>query len=270
MAAVSGSELPIVEWGVSPYLTGDLRWFTAIFVFEQLVGFWLLVREVRRGGGDPQEAGDLGVYVWLGAVVGARLGHELFYESSFGVARLFELWRGGLSSHGAAAGILAAAWLFSRRHAVPLTELTDRLVLSVAFAASTHRIASLLNGDSLGAVTDQSWGLRFLSDLDPDRPLRHPTQLYEALLGWCLLATLGWLGRRKQRPRGLLTGLLLIGYFGGRALIESWKEGFDAAENVTAQLLCLPFGAAGLWVLWRSLARKIGGWPIPHTDADTA
>jgi phosphatidylglycerol---prolipoprotein diacylglyceryl transferase len=270
------SVLPRVEWSVSPELASfagySLRWFTLLWWCELLLGFWLLSRQIRRGGGDDSEAADLAVYVWVGLIVGARLGEAFFYnwqQLATDPTWVFRIASGGISSHGAIIGAGLAVYLYARRRALPFVEVTDRLAPSFAIAAIVHRLANLFNSEIVGKPTDGSWGVRFpFYDGVMDGPFRHPSQLYEATLG-VLLAGCLWAAdrhwRREQRPRGIVTGIALSVYFAGRCLVELMKEPqpseiFTGPLNM-GQLLSLPLLAAGLFLSWRSLrVRAVAGW----------
>jgi phosphatidylglycerol---prolipoprotein diacylglyceryl transferase len=271
--------MPRWTWDVSPVLlqngTSQLRWYNILLLLEMALAFGLLLRQVRRGRGDAEDAGDLAVHVYIGALVGARVGHCLFYDFDRLVgepAWLFQIWKGGLASHGAALGVLFAAFLFARRRAMPLWETTDRLTPPLALVAVIHRFANLMNSEIAGKRTDGTWGMRIprydVDSLDFS-PLRHPTHFYEALLGVLVLVALvvadrAW--KREARPRGALTGLFLLTYFTGRFFVELFKEP-EGPQLVMplnmAQLLSLPFFVFGAWLLLRSLkARERAGWVL--------
>lgn len=260
-----------LTWSVSPLLFGGgwltLRWFTVFWLFELVFGFWLLSRQVRRGGGEESDAADLAVHLYLGLLLGARLGEALFYNLDLTMtdpAWVLRLSTGGISSHGAVVGAATAAWLYARRRSLSSLDVTDRSTLSFAAAAITHRIANLFNSEIVGKPTHAAWGMRFPSyDALGDAPLRHPSQLYEAAMGVALVALIFAADRhwqRERRPRGALTGLALCSYFLGRFAVEFWKapqpgEAVGALLNV-GQWLSIPFVATGAVVLWVSLSRK--------------
>jgi prolipoprotein diacylglyceryl transferase len=269
---------PTWTWDVDPVLLHGpgyvVRWYTVLWWAELALAFWLLHESVRRGRGDSEEAGDLAAYLWIGLLVGGRVGHCVFYDWETLVADptwVFRIWTGGLSSHGAAAGMLAASWLFTRRRGMSVWEATDRLTYSAALSALLHRVSNLANSEIVGKPTDGTWGMRFPRyDSTMDAPLRHPTQLYEAALGLGVLIVLyvcdrAW--QREARPRGALSAVLLLTYFGGRFVVEFWKvpEGGDPAWPLdVAQLLSVPFLALGAVLLARSLRRRArAGWLLP-------
>ena len=253
-----------------------LRWFTALWWLELCVGYILLARAIRRGGGDDEDASDLAVYVWIGLFVGARLGHVLFYDLERAVADptwIVRIWTGGLSGHGAVLGVLLALRLFARRRGMSELEISDRLAYSAGISAVVHRLGNLLNSELVGKPTDGSWGFRFPNYDRVHPPLRHPTQLYEMALGVILLLVVYVCDRRlgrEARPRGALTGIVLVVYFVGRFAVEFLKEpeGPLWAQLNVAQLLSLPFIAAGGWIWWRSANANVpAGWRVPEISA---
>jgi phosphatidylglycerol---prolipoprotein diacylglyceryl transferase len=268
----------IWTWDVDPVLLRgpgyELRWFTVIWWVELALGFWLLHRSVRRGGGNAEEAGDLAAYSWVGLIVGARLAHCIFYDLDKLVAEplwLFRIWTGGTSSHGAAAGLVFACYLFTRRRGMSVWEATDRLAYSAALSAILHRLSNLLNSEVVGKPTNGAWGIRFPRyDSLADSPLRHPTHLYEMALGVTVLIILCGCDRawhRESRPSGALSAVFLLTYFCGRFIVEFWKvpEGGnpDWPINV-AQLLSVPFIVLGAALLAQSLRRRApAGWLLP-------
>jgi prolipoprotein diacylglyceryl transferase len=176
--------------------------------------------------------------------------------------------QGGLSSHGAALGLLVAMWLFTKRRAIALLEGTDRLVPCAALASILMRIGNLFNSEIVGKPTDGSWGIAFPRyHYDGDPVPRHPSQLYEIALGVALLLLLRVMDRRwgsERRPRGALTGLFLVAYSSGRFVVEFWKEHEGPFWLVsTPQWLSLPGVVLGIVVLVHAFrAPRPAGWRV--------
>lgn len=229
-------------WDVDPLLVhfpaawaqlpvDGIRYYSLLYVLVFLGGYKLFDWQLRRAGGDPEDAHDFVLYGVAAVLVGARLGHVLFYEwQRFAQDPLWslEIHRGGLSSHGAALGLAVAMYAYTRQRRQSFVEGCDRLAFSAALGAVLVRIGNLFNSEIVGQRTGASWGVRFPrydGYLDP--PLRHPTQIYEALLGLCVLGLLLWADQhlgKERRPRGVLIALFLAAYFSGRFLVEFWKE----------------------------------------------
>ena len=196
----------------------------------------------------------------VGAIVGARLGHCLFYRPDYYLANPLEIiafWKGfrGLASHGGAVGILFALYIFSRRHPnQPYLWLVDKVVGPTALGGFFIRMGNFMNSEILGVPTEGPWGVVF-TRIDPFP--RHPAQLYEAFSYLLIFFFLFGLYRKKgpDLPRGLLTGLFLALVFGARFLIEFVKErhaAFEAGLPLSmGQLLSIPVVLVGVGlVVW--------------------
>jgi len=255
-----------------------IRYYSLLFVGVFLGGYALLNWQIQRGGGDDQVAGDFIVYGVAGVLIGARLGHVLFYDLDHALEDplwVLQIWTGGLASHGAVIGLIIAMWLFTKRRGVPFFEGADRFAFSAALGATLVRLGNLFNSEIVGRVVpDQSWGFRFprFDTQMAQAPLRYPTQLFEFTLGLFVLLALYLTDRaagREKRPRGLLISTFFVVYFGGRFGIEFFKEyeAIDPSSPLTmGQLLSiLPFfmGVFGVFASFRS---KIPvGWPSTTT-----
>jgi phosphatidylglycerol:prolipoprotein diacylglycerol transferase len=257
----------------------ELRYYSMLFVGVFLGGYALLKWQIERGGGPPEDAGDFIVYGVLGVLLGARLGHVLFYDFQHALedpAWVLKIWTGGLASHGAVLGLILAMYLFTRRRGIPFIEGSDRFAFSAALGAGLVRLGNLLNSEIVGRVVpDQSWGFRFLRYSDdqklPQVPLRYPTQIAELLLGFGVLGVLYLFDQRlgrEKRPRGALISMFFLLYFTGRFFIEFYKEyenngGMVLGLPITmGQALSLPGIVIGIVGLTLAFKKRIPvGWP---------
>lgn len=267
-------DLLFVHWSVNPVLfhIGSLgiRWYSLLFVSGFILG-WYIFRWFFRREGIPEKLLDPLLYTLLIAtIVGARLGHCLFYEPDYylgswqGFLDIFQPWKGGLASHGGAIALVLGMIWFSRhygkKNGFDFLWIMDHLCIAVAFAACFIRLGNLFNSEIYGDVTALPWG--FIFDLRGETEPKHPTQLYEAVSYLVLgLVMVGIYKNRLQKTyRGFFFGLFLIGCFGMRFLIEFIKEpqvGFeeDMVLNM-GQLLSIPFIAAGIGILIYSYWKK--------------
>ncbi len=260
---VSHTALQIGSWSV--------RWYGILFALGFFLGQIILTRMYVAEGKPATLVDVITFYMIIGTVVGARLGHCLFYEPEQYLANpleILKIWHGGLASHGATVGILLALWFFSRREKLDYLWVLDRIVIVVALGAACIRLGNMMNSEIIGRPTDLPWGVIFPRNPDQlSQVARHPTPLYEA--GFCLLLTVGlyWLWRRYKAatPRGLLVGLFVVLLFSERFLIEFVKENQVAFEDDLplnmGQLLSLPLIVAGAVVLIRAVRR--GPEPMP-------
>lgn len=233
-----------------------IHYYGIIFVLTLLVAFLFWRRQMLRGGHSAEVADRFMVWGAVATIVGARLGHCLFYEPgkylSDPLTILF-FWEGGLASHGATIGLVLALIFFAWIHKLRPLELMDRFVMSAAVGAAGIRLANFLNSEIVGRPSNVPWAVRFPYYQDLGAFARHPSQLYEFALGLFVLLVLiladRWAGKEK-RPLGLMTGLFFVVYFAGRFCVEYFKEfqvGSWEAYITMGQLLSIPpflFGVA--------------------------
>ena len=206
--------LPItVVWDFNPVFFSigsfDIRYYGLMWVLA-ILGGMLFFDQVCKREGLPQKVSEsIFVYGTLATILGARLGHCFFYEPGYFLAHpwaiITDFRNGGMASHGAAVGLLIGLWLFSRKNKLPYIWSLDRIMLPVAIGGAIVRLGNLFNSEIVGAVTDVSWGFKFVR-LYPNVPIdsipvQHPTQLYEALCYLVIFGILCWLyyGRWRRR-----------------------------------------------------------------------
>lgn len=255
----------------------ELRWYSLLFVTAFIAGYAILKKVVFEKEKVPTPYLDtLAFYVFLGVLIGARLGHCLFYEPSYYLSNPLEMllpikitddgWRfigyQGLASHGGAIGILLAVWLYSRKTKLPMFWVLDRLVIIVALAGLFIRLGNLANSEIYGVATKGDWGFIFVRN--HEMIPKHPTQLYEAGAYFlCFLILILYYLFKKRKPRnGVLFGGFLVMVFTSRLIIEHWKEVQEAWEASMAlnmgQILSIPFIVAGILILTLAFMNKTG------------
>jgi len=260
--------LPLfVTWGVDPGMFTifglEIRWYGLTWVAAIFIGIWLMNRVFRREHLDEKALDYITWCVALSMIVGARLGHLLFYDfQDFAADPLsfFRFREGGFASHGAALGILFGLWLFARKARLPYIWGVDRIALAVPIGGAAIRIGNLMNSEIYGGPTDLPWGFIFTGD-GQTLPM-HPTQIYEALSYLLLFGVMWWLyfGRDAGRKMpGLMIGVMLVWLFTARFLIEFIKLPQEAFEEAMAlnmgQILSLPFIVAGVALIVRAAIR---------------
>lgn len=240
------------------------RWYGFLFMGAFIAGYIIMRRMMVVHGGRKQEELDrLLMYVLIGTIIGARLGHVIFYDLSYYLrnpAQIVMTWKGGLASHGAAVGILTAMYLYIKKTPkMNFLWLTDRVVIVVALGGAFIRTGNFINSEIIGKPTDLPWAVIFPKlDMLP----RHPTMLYEAILCLVLFGILWQLYKRyqKQPPEGSIFGIFLVVLFTGRFLLEFTK--ISQAEFASdwlfnmGQWLSLPLIGLGVWLLWKKVNWK--------------
>ena len=262
-----------IVWDFNPVLVSiggfEIRYYSLMWAAALLVGGWIFSYFCKKEG-RPQALSDSAfLYIALGTMIGARVGHCLFYEPEYYLLKpwaiITEIRNGGLASHGATIGIITAIWLCSRKNRVPVMWMTDRLGVIAPISGALIRFGNLFNSEIIGHQTDVPWGFKFMRlyrGLPAEQvPACHPTQLYEAL---CYIATflvLWWMYHKTDAPRrrGLMFGVALIGIFLTRFFIEFVKINQVAFEEGMSlnmgQWLSLPFVALGVLSVWYALSR---------------
>ncbi|MBC7693159.1 MAG: prolipoprotein diacylglyceryl transferase [Methylotenera sp.] len=251
-----------MNWNVSPELisTGFLhvRWYGLFFSIAFLSGREIVRRFFVREKISLTHLDSLLGYMMVGTVLGARLGHCLFYEPEIYLhdpLRILQFWEGGLASHGAFIGILTMLYVFARKHReLSYLSLLDRMTVPVAFAGILIRLGNLFNSEILGKESHAPWAFVFNR---VDQIPRHPAQLYESfayLASFLILRSLYW-KTEARRHAGLLLGYFLILIFGFRFLLEFFKEnqvGFEAGLPINmGQILSIPLVTLGVILVVR-------------------
>jgi phosphatidylglycerol---prolipoprotein diacylglyceryl transferase len=254
--------LSYITWDVSREIANigplSLRWYGLLFALGFVFGFIILTRVYKLEKKPQSDLEQLSIYVILGTVIGARLGHCLFYDPAYYLSNPFEMlkvWEGGLASHGAAIGILTALYLFAKKKKDQgMIWTLDRLVIVVALGGALIRLGNLFNSEIIGMQTDVPWAFIFTS---VDDIPRHPAQLYESIAYFISFGILYliYLKKRETLKTGFLFGLFLIFIFGFRFFVEFIKEDQSAFEagmilNM-GQILSIPFVLMGLYYLVR-------------------
>ncbi|MBQ0094038.1 MAG: prolipoprotein diacylglyceryl transferase [Bacteroidales bacterium] len=263
-----------VNWSVNPeiFRIGGIaiRWYGLLFVAGFFLGYYIFQKFCKREGISEKMIDPLLYTLLIGTIVGARLGHCLFYQPDYylgsweGFWEIFQPWKGGLASHGGAIALVLAMIWFSRkygpRYDFDFFWIMDRLCLTVAFAGCFIRLGNLFNSEIYGGVTSLPWGFVFLRN--GETLPKHPTQLYEAfaylILGLSMLAIYN--KDLQKLYKGTLTGIFLTGCFGARFLIEFIKNPQvefeqDMVLNM-GQLLSIPFIVLGITAIAISFIKK--------------
>ena len=257
----------MIHWNVSPEIFSfgfiHIRWYGLLFAGSFLVGLYIMSKIFRNENKSEEDLNDLVWYMIIGTVVGARLGHCLFYNPSFYLSHPVEIlmvWKGGLASHGAAIGILTAIYFYSKKKKdQPYLWVLDRVVITVAIGGAMIRIGNLFNSEIIGKPTDGSWGFIFerAHIANPMIP-RHPTQIYEAVAYFITFVVLYSIYKKHNGKlnEGYLSGLLMVMIFVFRFFVEFFKEvqePFEVGMPLDmGQILSIPIIIVGIYLIIRS------------------
>jgi len=259
--------ISFIDWNVSPeifYLGPfSVRWYGFLFAMAFVAGYFIMGWIYSKEGKPKTDVEQLAVYMIFGTVIGARLGHCLFYNPIYYLSNPIEIlkvWEGGLASHGAALGIIISLYLYiKKKKDVKLLWLLDRIVIVVALGGSFIRLGNLFNSEIIGKPADVPWAFIFRSIDDVPR---HPAQLYESIAYFIIFLILitVYKKRRKQIQNGFLFGLFLVLVFSFRFFVEFLKENQSSFEAGMAlnmgQLLSIPFVLTGFFFITRSFKKR--------------
>lgn len=255
--------LSFIHWNMNPDLFSigplTVRWYGLMFALSFIVGYSIVERMFKRENQNEKWLDSLLMYIVIATIVGARLGHVFFYGWDYYSQNLLEIVmvnKGGLASHGGAAGIFIALLIYSKKYTKRnVFWIIDRVVVPTALAAMAIRMGNLFNSEIYGIETAQPWG--FIFERNGETVPKHPTQLYEALSYLATFGILMWMyWKTEARTKiGLLSGVFFIMVFAARFFIEYIKEDQEAFEATMAlnmgQWLSIPFILGGVaLVVW--------------------
>ena len=233
--------------------TFTLYWYAVAYILG-IVACWRLAASALKKNElwqkntpplNPIKLEDLMSYCVLGIIIGGRLGFVIFYNPEYYLKNLLEVfyvWQGGMSFHGGLIGVATASCLFFRKNSVPLRSGADLLALGTPIGLGLGRVANFVNDELWGRVTDVPWGVivtsphsRSVCEEIIGPCIRHPSQIYEALLeGLILFILMMYFAFRKNaltRP-GFLTGLFLTGYGLSRCFVELFRQPDQQFQSV--------------------------------------
>ncbi len=268
--------LNYIVWNVDPILfrlgSLEVRYYGLLFALGFLVGYYIIKYFFNKENAPQIEIDKMALYIILGSVIGARLGHCLFYEPDIYLAdpiQILFVWQGGLASHGGAIGLIFGLWLYSLKswnHS--WLHILDRIAVPTALAGSFIRLGNLFNSEIYGYQTDLPWGFVFVRD-GQTMP-HHPTQIYESL-GYLLIFIVLLFMYNKRNGiinRGFLVGWAITLIFILRFFVEFIKNdqvGFEQNMILNmGQLLSIPFILCGIALIL--ISPRLGPAPEYMTD----
>ena len=278
-----------INWDVTPEIFNlggiSVRYYGLLFALAFIFGYKVEEKMFKSENLPMPWLDKLWIYVAIATIIRARLGHCIFYDWAYYSAHPIEMilpvrftpefkFTGyqGLASHGAAIGIIAGLWYYSKKVSKKsIFWILDRAVIPIALAGFFIRMGNLMNSEIVGVVTDAPWGFCFVNSgmEDPELP-RHPAQLYEAicyLISFFILLHIYWRTDLKKRM-GFIFGSFLILIFTARFIIEFVKEVQEPWEAGMVldmgQILSIPFVIVGVFMLWYSGKQIDTGTKIPQ------
>lgn len=242
-----------------------LRYYSMFFLLAFVSSYIVVKKQFIKYNLNVELMDSLTIYVVLGTLIGARLGHCLFYDFAYYSQHPLEIILPftftpefkitgfqGLASHGGGLGIMLSLILFSRKFKIKLWFLLDQIAIVVPLAGMFIRLGNLMNSEIIGKPTDVNWAFVFLK---ADNIPRHPAQLYEAIAYLFIFILVYFAAKKYPKPSGFYFGMVIFLIFCFRIAIEFIKEDQSAFEagmllNM-GQILSIPFILTGLFIMYR-------------------
>lgn len=238
-----------------------IRWYGIMYLIAFAL-FILLGRlrlrqaHIASAGWTSADLEDMLTYGVLGVIVGGRLGEVLFYHPAYYLQHpqdILAVWHGGMSFHGGFLGVMAAMWIWAKRHGRRLMEVMDLIAPLVPLGYAAGRIGNFINAELPGRVADASlpWAMMWPN---VDTLPRHPSPIYQALVDGVLLFVVLWIYSRKSRPYLAVSGMFAAGYGCARFFTEYFRmpdyEVFIGPWVISAgQMLSVPMIVLGIVLL---------------------
>lgn len=260
--------LTYITWDINPdiftipIINHPVRWYGLLFAAAFLISQQIMYFIYKKEGRPVSDVDTLTIYAVVATIVGARLGHVLFYDPVHyfqNPHKILMIWEGGLASHGGVIGILTAIYLFSRKTNVNYLWALDRISIVASLTFCMIRLGNLMNSEMIGLPTDLPWAFIFTSK---DYIPRHPAQLYEAIhyFIWFIVLFVVWYRLKDRMRNGLLFSWSLIILFSFRFVDEFFKiDQVEFEEGMIlnmGQLLSIPFILTGIVILISNIGKK--------------
>lgn len=256
----------------------EVRWYGLLWCIGIGIAYFIVQWLYKREKIGQEKFEPLFLYCFIGILLGARLGHCLFYEPGYFLANPIEMflpikmqpdgsWKltgyAGLASHGGTAGIIFTLWLYVKRYKMPILTVVDIIAIATPITACAIRLGNLMNSEIVGKATESALGFVFVQN--GENFGRYPAQLYEAI-AYFILLFIGLAFYLKSRYRvgsGFYFGLCLSYIFTFRIFIEFLKEVqekweldmVDAIGLNQGQILSIPFAIIGFWFLFKAIKK---------------
>jgi phosphatidylglycerol:prolipoprotein diacylglycerol transferase len=255
----------------------DIRWYSLAYLAGILIGWWYCLKMLERPGAPMarRHADDMVFYGTLGVILGGRIGYVLFYRPDFyftNPAEILQIWDGGMSFHGGAAGTSVAMFYLAWKNKLSVLRVHDYISCVAPIGLFLGRLANFANAELWGRPTDVPWAVIFPNG-GPEP--RHPSQLYEAalegLLLFVILAFMFWKTEARYQP-GKLVGTFVLGYGLSRFFVEYYREPDEGLGTLSwgltmGQTLTVPMILVGAYLVATAKGRRERVEPIAGTQS---
>jgi phosphatidylglycerol:prolipoprotein diacylglycerol transferase len=256
----------VVNFDPNIFTIGPLavRWYGMMYVIGFVLANYLLKKLIDRGffKVEKEKLDSLTTIMFICMFLGARIFYVFIYNwdyYQFHLTELLSVWKGGLSFHGALAGLLVGGYIFAKKNGISWAQVMDSIALAGAPPLFFGRLGNFINGELYGRVTDSPFGMIFPSGGPYPR---HPSQLYEGFLEGIVLSLILWFLLPRVKHYGYLASTFLIGYGAFRFIVEYFREAdpqvgyFLGGTTTMGQILCFIMIMIGVGALFIVKGKK--------------
>ena len=244
-------------------LSFEIRWYSLAYIIGIVIG-WTLCKKIFIKNLDINEKfDDYITYLIIGIILGGRIGYIIFYNFSYyvdNVLDIFKIWQGGMSFHGGLLGVIVSSYIFAKKYNQNPYSYLDQVSLVAPIGIFFGRLANFINSELYGKVSDMPWSVIFIK---VDNLSRHPSQLYEAILEGIILflILIYFINRNYLKKPGLISGLFLIFYSLFRFIIEFFRIpdeqiGYLILNLTMGQIISLVFVLIGITIFYLKYESK--------------
>ena len=235
----------------------EIRWYSLAYILGIVIG-WILCKKIFIKNSDINEKfDDYIAYLIIGIILGGRIGYIIFYNFSYyldNIFDIFKIWQGGMSFHGGLLGVIASSYIFAKKNNQNPFFYLDQVSLVAPVGIFFGRLANFINSELYGTVSSVPWSVIFIK---VDNLSRHPSQLYEAFLEGVILFLLliYFVNKDYLKKPGLISGLFLIFYSLFRFFVEFFRVpdeqiGYLLLNLTMGQIISLVFASIGITLFY--------------------
>ena len=235
----------------------EIRWYSLAYILGIVVG-WILCKKIFIKNSDISDKfDDYITYLIIGIILGGRVGYILFYNFSYyldNIFDIFKIWQGGMSFHGGLLGVIASSYIFAKKNNQNPFYYLDQVSLVAPIGIFFGRMANFINSELYGTATNMPWSVIFVK---VDNLSRHPSQLYEAILEGIILflILIYFMNKGYLKKPGLISGLFLIFYSLFRFFVEFFRVpdeqiGYLFLNLTMGQIISLLFASIGITLFY--------------------
>jgi len=235
----------------------EIRWYSLAYILGIVIG-WILCKKIFIKNSDINEKfDDYIAYLIIGIILGGRIGYIIFYNFSYyldNIFDIFKIWQGGMSFHGGLLGVIASSYIFAKKNNQNPFFYLDQVSLVAPVGIFFGRLANFINSELYGTVSSAPWSVIFIK---VDNLSRHPSQLYEAFLEGVILflILIYFVNKDYLKEPGLISGLFLIFYSLFRFFVEFFRVpdeqiGYLLLNLTMGQIISLVFASIGITLFY--------------------